>query len=117
MTCLRMPDQRDRLVGEPDAALDRVREVDQPGLAVVDPDVDHLGVEDLAQPVAHEVVHRLHLDLGRQALLDLVDDRELGGPLVGLGEQPLGLVEQARVLERDAHARGERGDDALVARR
>ena len=77
-------------------------------------DVEHLGVEHVAQPVADQVVHRLHVDLRGEALLDVVDDRELGGPLVGLLEQPLRLVEQARVLERHAHARGERGEDALV---
>ena len=49
-----------------------------------------------------------------EALLDAVDDRQLGRALVGLGQEPLGLVEQARVLERDAHARGERRDEALV---
>ncbi len=37
------------------------------------------------------------------AFLDAVDDRELGGALLGFLEQPLRLVEQARVLERDAH--------------
>ena len=70
-------------------------------------DVDDLGVEDLPDLVADEVVHRLHVDLRREALLDLVDDRELGGPLVGLRQQALRLVEQAGVLERDAHARRE----------
>ena len=44
----------------------------------------------------------------------LVDDRQLGGTLVGLGEQALRLVEQAGVLERDAHARGDRRQQALV---
>ena len=39
------------------------------------------------------------------ALLDAVDDRQLGVALLGLLEQPLRLVEQARVLQRDAHAR------------
>ena len=73
-----------------------------------------LGVEDLPHPLADELVHRLHLELRGQALLDVVDDRELGRPLVRLGQQPLGLVEQARVLERDAHARGKRAEQALV---
>ena len=40
-------DQLDRLVGEADAALDRVREVDEARGLVVDPDVDDLGVEDV----------------------------------------------------------------------
>ena len=47
---------------------------------------------------------RLEVQLGRQALLDAVDDGQLGGALLGLLQQPLGLVEQARVLERHAHA-------------
>ena len=54
--------------------------------------------------VAHEVVHRLHVELGGEALLDAVDDRQLGGALVGLRQQALRLVEQPRVLEGDAHA-------------
>ena len=54
-----------------------------------------------------EVVHRLHVELGGEALLDAVDDRQLGRALVGLGQQPLRLVEQPRVLEGDAQARGE----------
>ena len=33
-------------------------------------DVDDLGVEDLAGAVADEVVHRLHVELRGQALLD-----------------------------------------------
>ena len=36
-------------------------------------------------------------------LLNAVDDRELGGALLGLLQQMLRFVEQARVLERDAH--------------
>ena len=43
----------------------------------------------------------------------LVDDRQLGRALVGLGQQPLRLVEQARVLEGDAHARRERAQQPL----
>ena len=42
---------------------------------------------------------------GAIALLDAVDYRELGVVLLGFLQQPLGLVEQARVLERNAHAR------------
>ena len=47
-----------------------------------------------------------------QPLLDAVDDRELGGALLGLLQQPLRLVEEARILERDAHARGDRAEQA-----
>ena len=104
----------DRLIGEADSALDRVRELHQVGLPVVDPDIDDLGVEDLADLVADQVIHRLHVELGREALLDARDDRQLGRSLVGLGQEPPRLVEQARVLERNAHARREGRQQALV---
>ena len=42
-----------------------------------------------------------------EALLDAVDDRQLGRALVGLGEQPLGLVEQPRVLQGHGQTRRE----------
>ena len=64
--------------------------------------------EALAQLVADQVDDRLEVELRRQPLLDAVDDRQLGGALLGLLEQALGLVEQARVLQRHAHAGGER---------
>ena len=101
-------------IREADAALDRVREVDEPGLRVEDADVDDLGVEDLVDLVADEVVHRLHVELGREPVLDAVDDRQFGGALVRLGQEALRLVEQAGVLEGDAHARRERAQQTLV---
>ena len=103
-----------RLVGETDAALDRVREVDLARLAIDDADVDDLGVEDLLDLVAHNVVHRLHVKPLGQAALDLVDDRQLCGALVGLREETLGLAEQARVLERHAHARGDGRQQSFI---
>ena len=54
------------------------------------------------------------VELLGQGVADVVDDRELGIALVGLGQQALRLVEQARVLERDGHARGERAEQAFV---
>ena len=54
-----------------------------------------------------EVDDRLEVELGGHALLDAVDHRQLGGALLGLLEQALRLVEEARVLQRDAHARGD----------
>ena len=77
--------------------------------------------------VADEVVHRLHVELGGEALLDAVDDRQLGRPLVGLGQQALasrrtagrsrgrrpGCRERARAAARRPRrtrlARGSRG--------
>ena len=85
------------------------------GFEVEEADVDDLGVEDLLDLVADEVVHRLHVELGGEALLDAVDDRQLGGALVRLGQQALRLVEEPRVLERDAQARGERRQQPNVA--
>ena len=90
----------------------RVREADEPGFLVVDGDVDDLGVEDLLDLVPDEVVHRLHVELLGESLLDAVDDRQLGRPLVGLGQQPARLVEQPGVLERDAQAGRERAQAA-----
>jgi hypothetical protein len=71
-------------------------------------------VEDLGDLVADQVVHGLDVKPLGEALLDAVDDRQLGSPLVRLAEQPLRLVEQPGVLEGDAHARGERREEALV---
>ena len=45
-----------------------------------------------------------NVELAGHALLDAVDQRQLRRALLGFLQQPLRLVEQARVLERDAHA-------------
>ena len=94
--------------GEADAALDGVREVQEARLLVVDGDVDDLGVEDLLDLVAHEVVHGLHLELGGEALLDAVDDGQLGGSLAGLVDEP-------SVLEGHAEAGRQRGQQPTSA--
>ena len=79
-----------------------------PGVSSTRRDVHDLGVEDLPDPVADEVVHRLHArGSPASAPLDVVDQRELGVPLAGLLEQP-------RVLERDAEAAGERDEQPHV---
>ena len=83
-------------------------------VAVEDADVEHLRVEQLAQPVADEIAHRLDVDLGREALLDRRDDRQLGGSLIGLAQQAARLVEQASVLQGDREARRDRPQDADV---
>ena len=56
-------------------------------------DIDHLGAEDLADPIADEIVDGLHVQLGRKALLDAVDHRQFGGALLGLLEEASGLIE------------------------
>src|SRR5829696_5028025 len=44
----------------------------------------------------------------------VVDQRELGRSLLGLGEQAFGLVEQPGILERDPHACRERAEESDV---
>jgi hypothetical protein len=78
---------------------------------VVEPDVDVLRLEHVAELVAHQVVDRLHVELGSEAFLDAVDDRELGRSLLGLLEEALGLVEQAGIFEGNTHARRNRGQE------
>ena len=53
------------------------------------------------------IVDALDVELGGERLLHAVDDRELGGALLALLEQALRLVEEARVLQRHAHAGGD----------
>ena len=107
-TCLLKPIASDLLlVREADAALDRVREVEQARLAIEHADVDDLGVEDLLEPVADEVVHRLHLEVLREAALDVVDQRELGVALTG-------LLDRTRAAERGADVVRDEGEELLV---
>ena len=62
----------------------------------------------VADPVADEVVHRLHLEVLREPRWTLVDQRELGVALAGLLEQP-------GVLERHAQAPCDRRQQPDVA--
>ena len=98
---------RRRFHVEPLAALDRVRGDEVPGCLVEHRDQDGLGVEDLLDLVADEVVDRLRVELAGDRRLDAVDQRELGVSLAG-------LVDEARVVERDAEAAGERDEQPLV---
>ena len=86
-------------------------------IVVVPADADVVGVEDVAQLVADQVDDRLEVELGGHALLDRVDHRQLGRALLGFLEQPLRLVEQARVLECHAHAVRQRAQQAQVGLR
>ena len=63
------------------------------------------GLENIAQLVADQVDDGLEIELRGHAFLDAVDDRQLGRALLGLLQQALRLVEEAGVLQRDAHAR------------
>ena len=90
------------------AVLDLVEEVRRARVVVVPADADGVDVQHLAQLVADQLDDRLERERAGDSLLDAVDDGELGVALLGLLQQALGLVEQARVLERDTHARGDR---------
>src|SRR5258706_11910601 len=58
--------------------------------------------------IADGVVDALDVELGSERRLHAVDDGELGVALLGFLEQALRLVEETGVLQRDAHAVGER---------
>ena len=90
---------------EPDASLQAECRAHRPGIEIEDCDVDNLRVEDVARALAHQLVHRLGLELGSEATLDVIDDRQLRGAPVCLAQQALRLVEQARVLQRDTQTR------------
>ena len=81
---------------------------------VVQRDEQGLDLEDRADAFADEFDDGREVELLGEGVPDVVDDRELGVALVRLGQQPLRLVEQARALERDGHARGERAQEPLV---
>ena len=93
-----------RVVREPNPAFDGVGEAGSRPLPVQDADVNDLGIEDVSDLVPDQVVHRLHVQVLGKALLDAGDDRQLGGTLIGFGQEALRLVEEASVLERHAHA-------------
>ena len=88
--------------------------MDEVELLVAPADAHVAGVEELAQLVTHEVDDGLEVELGRHPLLDAVDDGELGRAVLGFLEQALRLVEEARVVQRDAHAGGERLQQANI---
>ena len=94
------------------AVLELVQKVDFPRLVVEPADADVVGLQHLAQLVADEVDDALEVERSGHALLDAVDHRELGVALLGLLQQALRLVEQARVLQRDAHRRSDRFEQA-----
>jgi hypothetical protein len=94
--------------------LDGVLEGDRLTGLVVEGDLDRPGLEDLPDALADEIDDRLELQLPGQRRPDLVDDGQLAGPLLGLRQQPFRLVEQAGVLERDAHARRERAQQPHI---
>ena len=106
--------ERTRVVRDANATLDRVRVASDLVLEVENADIHDLGVKDLLDLVTDQVVHRLHVKLLGEALLDAVDDRQLGSALVCLREQALGLTEQSGILEGDAQTRREGRQQAHV---
>ena len=100
-------EERNRLVREAHATLDRIRERDEPGRGLVHADVGDLRVENLLDLVADDVIDRLQLELAGERRLNPVDQRELGVPLPR-------LVHEAGVVEGHAEAARERGQEALV---
>ena len=99
------PRRLDRLGG----VTDRDRGAMRAGIALGQEDRAVARLQQVLRVVGDAVHHQRQVERRRQVAADL---RERGGfalaPL-GLLQQPLRLVEQARVLERDAHA----GDDRL----
>ena len=106
--------RRQRRHGQAPAMLEFVEVVDQVGLPIEQADSDVVGAEDVAELVADEVDDRLQVELRREPLLDAVDDLQFGGALLLGLEQPLRLVEQAGVVERDAHRVAQRRQQAHV---
>ncbi len=56
-------------------------------------------VKHLPDLFPHQVIYRLHIQLGRQPFLYAVDYLEFGRALLGLLEQALNLREQPHVLD------------------
>ena len=88
------------------AALDRIREVDEPVASSWIAMLTTWASKTSLELVADDVVDRLRVELAGDRRLDAVDQRELGVPLPR-------LVDESRVLERDAEAAGERDEQAL----
>src|SRR2546422_442093 len=72
------------------------------------------GGDDRREAPPDELDDRVEVELLRERRADFVDQRQLRAALLGLGEEALRFVEQARVLQRHAHARGDRREEALV---
>ena len=72
-------------------------------------DVGDVRVEGLADPLADQIDQLVEVELGRERLADAVHRSELGDALSR-------LVDQLRVLERDAEAAGDRREQLLVGR-
>ena len=104
-----MPGQcRDRAVGdlEPGASFQNIGHLAYVIVEVERRNADCLRIEQLAQALAHQFEYGLLVELVGQAPLHAIDDCQFGRPVLGLLQETLGLVEQAGILEGDAHRRG-----------
>ena len=100
---------RHRLLRFADAVLDVIRERDDVVGLVLEGDEGDVGRERLAHLLADQLDQRREVELRGDRLADAVDRVELGDTLAGLVDQP-------RVLERDAEAGRERRQQPDVAR-
>ena len=96
------------------AVFNGIRELDRRRLLVDEGDGHRVHVENLGHAIADGLDDPLKIELPGQRTADLVDDRQFGRALLGLGQQPLRLIEEARIFQRHAHARGDRAHRALV---
>ena len=97
-------------------AVDLVGERDEVRGRVVEGDVEvtRVRAEDRLQAIAHQLHDRLEVELLGQPEADLIDQRQLRRALVRLGQQALRLVEEPRVLQGHAEARGDGGEEPHV---
>ena len=102
-----MPDELDRILLKANTPFDHVREPHETRRRIENGDVDDLRIEDLLDPVADQVVHRLRLEILGEPALNVVDERQLRIALAA-------VIEQASVLERDAQAPGNRRKQADI---
>ncbi len=84
-----------------------IGEVDQVRLCIEQGQVGDIGVEDLARLAADQLDQAVQFRFGHQRLADGADRREFGRTL-------LFGIEKARVFEGDAHAAGQRLQQAHI---
>ena len=81
-----------------------VGDINHPSPLVIQRDEGGFAAKDLADLVAYQVDDGLEIELAGQALLDAVDNGQFGRALLALLQKAMGLVEEAGVLQGDAHA-------------
>src|SRR6185437_964190 len=92
-----------------------VVEIPRHPVVMIEPaDADLVGLQNLAQLGADEVDDLAEVELRRDALLDAVDDGQLGGALLGFLQQSLRLVEEMRIVECNPEGCRDRGQDTHI---